>query len=72
MPFSFRIKKGIDSLGHIGYISYMVNFLIKRMPDELHRSFKAACATEGITMREKVMELIREYVEKQERKKAKK
>ena len=50
----------------------MGNFLIKRVPDELHRSFKAACAIEGIAMREKVMELIREYVEKQERKKSKK
>ena len=49
----------------------MVNFLIKRMPDDVHHAFKVACTIEGTTMREKVIELIREYLKRQERKKGK-
>jgi len=52
----------------MGYIGSMVNFMIKRMPEDLHHAFKVACTIEGITMREKVMELIREYLKRQEKK----
>ena len=52
----------------MGYIGSMVNFMVKRMPEDLHHAFKVACTIEGITMREKVMELMREYVERQEKK----
>ncbi|MDA2916824.1 hypothetical protein MYX64_08310 [Nitrospinae bacterium AH_259_B05_G02_I21] len=45
---------------------------IESIPDELHRSFKAACAVEGISMKDKLLELMREYVDKQEKKKGKK
>ena len=40
-------------------------------PDELHRDFKLACVAEGISMKAKLLELAREYVERQERKKRK-
>jgi predicted HicB family RNase H-like nuclease len=33
-----------------------------RLPKELHALFKAACATEGISMTNKVIELISEYI----------
>ena len=49
----------------------MVQFRLE-MPEDLHRALKVACAVEGVAMREKVTELIRQYIEKQERKKAKK
>ncbi|MCB7128521.1 MAG: hypothetical protein J3T61_03150 [Candidatus Brocadiales bacterium] len=41
------------------------------LPEELHRSFKIACVAEGKHMRDKMVELVREYVEKQEKKKGK-
>ena len=42
------------------------------IPDYLHRAFKSACAAEGSQMKAKLLGLMREYVEKQEKKKAKK
>ena len=56
----------------MGYIGSMVNFMIKRIPEDLHHAFKVACTIEGIPMREKVMELMREYVEQREKEKVKK
>lgn len=37
-------------------------------PDNLHRAFKLACVSEGVSMTAKVLELVREYVEQQEKK----
>ncbi len=48
----------------------MVQFRLE-LPEELHRALKVACAVEGVTMREKVTGLVRQYVEEQ-KKKAKK
>ncbi len=50
----------------------MGTLIIKRIPDNVHHDFKVACTVEGTTMREKVIELMRKYVERQEKKKAKK
>jgi len=50
----------------------MVIIQIKDVPDDLHRALKMACASEGVTIRAKVLELIKEYVERQEEKRAKK
>jgi len=46
----------------------MGTLIIKRIPDNVHHDFKVACTVEGTTMREKVIELVREYLKKQERK----
>jgi predicted DNA-binding protein len=36
--------------------------LIKHIPEDLHRDFKALCAREGVTMGWKVRELINHYI----------
>ena len=45
----------------------MVQFRLD-FPDELHHAFKVACAIEGVTMRDKLVKLVREFVEQQEKK----
>ena len=45
---------------------------LRNVPDELHSRLKAVCALENVTMQDKVVELIRKYVERQEKKKARK
>ena len=45
---------------------------LRNVPDELHGRLKAFCALENVTMQDKIVELIREYVERQEKKKGKK
>jgi plasmid stability protein len=42
----------------------MGTMIIKRMPDELRNQFKAACAAKGKTMREELIRLMQEAVEK--------
>ena len=37
-----------------------------RLPEALHRQFKAACAIRGEKMNEVVVQLIREYIENQD------
>ena len=49
----------------------MAHLSIKDFPDDVYRSLKLACVSEGTTIRAKVIDLIREYVQKQERKKGK-
>ncbi len=41
----------------------MAAILIKDIPDELRNLFKAICAEQGKTMREGIIELMREVVE---------
>ena len=41
---------------------------LRTVPDELHSRLKSVCALENVTMQDKVVELIREYVERQEKK----
>jgi hypothetical protein len=41
----------------------MAAILIKDVPDELRNLFKAICAEQGKTMREGIIELMREVVE---------
>jgi len=41
---------------------------IRDVPADLHHAFKGACAIEGVSMRKKLIELMREYVERQEKK----
>ncbi len=44
---------------------------IRTVPEDLHSRFKAQCALENVSMTDKVVGLIREYVEKQEKKRKK-
>ena len=44
---------------------------IRTVPEDLHSRFKAQCALENMSMTDKVVGLIREYVEKQEEKRKK-
>ena len=69
-PLIFFIQGhfSLDNLCYLGYTGDMGTIILKRVPDDLHRSFKAACTLEGTTMREKAMELIREYLKRQEKK----
>ncbi len=46
-------------------------FQVRDFPIKLRRSFKAACSVEGVTMREKLIELVGKYVKRQEKKKGK-
>jgi len=41
----------------------MAAILVKDIPDELRNLFKAICAEQGKTMREGIIELMRELVE---------
>ncbi len=41
----------------------MAAILVKDIPDELRNLFKALCAEQGKTMREEIIELMREVVE---------
>ncbi len=41
----------------------MAAILVKDIPDELRNLFKAICAEQGKTMREGIIELMREVVE---------
>ena len=50
----------------------LVFFQVRDFPADLRRSFKVACAAEDISMREKLIELIRGYVKRKERKKDRK
>jgi hypothetical protein len=45
----------------------MAAILVKDVPDELRNLFKAICAERGKTMREVVIELMRETVENRSR-----
>jgi hypothetical protein len=45
----------------------MAVILVKDVPDELRNLFKAICAERGKTMREVVIELMRETVENRSR-----
>lgn len=36
--------------------------IIRKVPVELHRLFKVACAQEGVTQQDKVLELIKNYI----------
>jgi hypothetical protein len=47
-------------------------FQIRDFPIELRHSFKVACAIEGVSMRGKMIELVGNYVGRQEKKRAKK
>jgi hypothetical protein len=39
-----------------------VQMILANVPEKLRRSFKAACITKGITMREAVLEFMEGYV----------
>ena len=44
-------------------------FQVRDFPIKLRRSFKAACSVEGVTMKDKLIELVGKYVERQEKRK---
>ena len=46
----------------------MASIYIRDFPDDLHRRFKAHCSLRGESMRERVIGIIREYVEKEDKK----
>jgi hypothetical protein len=45
----------------------VATILVKDVPDELRNLFKAICAEEGKTMREGILRLMREAVERKRR-----
>ncbi len=49
----------------------MPTMYIRDFPDNLHRRFKSLCVLNGEHMRERIIELVREYVEKEEKKRKK-
>jgi hypothetical protein len=54
---------GLGNIFYIYYNAYMAAILVKDIPDELRNFFKAICAEQGKTMREGIIELMREVVE---------
>ena len=48
---------------------YHMTMQVRAIPDELHRKFKMLCAEQAIHMNKKVVELMRQAVEKREKKK---
>ena len=54
---------GLGNIFYIYYNDYMAAILVKDIPDELRNLFKAICAEQGKTMREGIIELMRELVE---------
>ena len=61
----------LDNIFNICHIDGMGNMIIKGIPDELRNHFKAACAVRGETMREVLMRLMQEEVDKREKEKRK-
>jgi hypothetical protein len=55
--------RGLGNILYLYYNSYMAAILVKDIPDELRNLFKALCAEQGKTMREGIIELMREVVE---------
>lgn len=47
----------------------MTTVHVRDFPDELHRKFKALCSLKGESMRERIIELVRAHVEREERRK---
>jgi len=43
-----------------------MNYLLREIPDDLWRSFKSKCATQGKTMLRVIIELITKYVNDKE------
>ncbi len=41
---------------------------IRNFPDDLYRSLKIACAEDGMTLRDKVISIVREHVKKRKEK----
>jgi hypothetical protein len=54
---------GLGNIFYIYYNVYLAAILVKDIPDELRNLFKAICAEQGKTMREGIIELMREVVE---------
>jgi len=38
------------------------SLIVRKVPDELRREFKARCAAEGVSQQDKIIELMRQYV----------
>jgi len=41
---------------------------IRNFPDDLYRSLKIACAEDGMTLRDKVISIVREHVKERNKK----
>ena len=54
----------LDNIFYIWYIHNMGTMIIKKIPDELRNRFKAACAVQGKTMREELIRVMQEVVDK--------
>jgi hypothetical protein len=50
--------------GQMVYTDRMSNIIVKGVPDKLWREFKSKCALQGVTAKDKIIELIRREVEK--------
>lgn len=41
-----------------------MNYTIKEFPDDIWKKFKAKCALEGVTIKDKLLQLIKEFISK--------
>ncbi len=46
----------------------MVKMFLRNVPDDLHKRFKVLCVEHEVSMNAKVIGLIREFVEREEKK----
>lgn len=58
----------LDKKGNRVYHSYMGTMLIKNMPDDVRKAFKMLCLQRDTPMREEIIRLMKEEVEKAKRK----
>jgi hypothetical protein len=57
--------KGVNNIMNVVYTDNMSNIIIKGVPDDIYRRFKAQCAMEGKTVKNKLIEMIKKEVEQQ-------
>jgi len=46
----------------------MVKMFLRNVPDDLHKRFKVLCVEHEVSMNAKVIDLIRKFVEREEKK----
>lgn len=49
------------------YNPVMANLIVKGIPDDLYRKFKADCVMQGISIKDKLIDMIRNEVKKEEK-----
>jgi hypothetical protein len=67
MSWQLGEGKRLVNISNIYYNYNMATILVKDVPDELRNLFKSICAEDGKTMREGILRLMREAVERKRR-----